>query len=225
MPRVLIVEDHTALAALVAEGLAGAGFEVDGAADGATALARVGVRRYDAVLLDWMLPRLDGMTVLRRLRDDGYDLPILLLTARDAVEDRVRGLDAGADDYVIKPFSLDELLARLRMVLRRRSGGAARVIEVADLRIDTGTRTVRRGGREVPLSSREYAVLECLALNRGRIVSRERLFAHAYGDEDGPESNVIEVFVGHLRRKIDLAGAVRLIHTRRGLGYVFGVCE
>lgn len=225
MPRLLLAEDHAPLARTLAEGLTLAGFETEVVGDGAAALARVRSRRYDALVLDWMLPQLDGLEVLRRLRGEGHDLPIVLLTARDAVEDRVLGLDAGADDYVVKPFALAELLARLRMVLRRRAGGAARVIEVADLEIDTAARRVRRGGREVVLSSREYAVLECLALHRGRVVTRDQLLAHAYAGDPEPESNVIEVFVGHLRRKIDRDEGPRLIHTRRGMGYVLGVGE
>ncbi len=225
MPRVLFAEDHAPLALALAEGLKGAGFDVEVVGDGATALTRARARRYDIVVLDWMLPQLDGLAVLRQLRGDGHDLPIVLLTARDAVDDRVRGLDAGADDYIVKPFALAELLARLRMVLRRRAGGAARVIEISDLEIDTAARVVRRGGREIVLSSREYAILECLALHRGRVVSRDQLIAHAYAGDIEPESNVIEVFVGHLRRKIDREDGPRLIHTRRGLGYVLQVGE
>lgn len=225
MVRLLLAEDHAPLARTLAEGLTLAGFDTEVVGDGAAALARVQSRRYDALVLDWMLPRLDGLEVLRRLRGEGHDLAIVLLTARDAVEDRVLGLDAGADDYVVKPFALAELLARLRMVLRRRAGGAARVIEVADLEIDTAARRVRRAGREVVLSSREYAVLECLALHRGRVVTRDQLVAHAYAGDPEPESNVIEVFVGHLRRKIDRDEGPRLIHTRRGMGYVLEVGE
>lgn len=225
MPRILLVEDHAPLAATIAEGLAGAGYEAEVVGDGAAALARVAERHFDILLLDWMLPHLDGMKVLNRLRRDGFDVPIVLLTARDAVEDRVRGLDAGADDYIIKPFAFDELLARLRMVLRRRAGGGGRVLEIGDLRIDTAARTVHRGPREIPLSSREYAVLECMALNRGRVVSRERLLMHAYGDDTEPESNVIEVYIAHLRRKIDRDGGRKLIHTRRGMGYILGPSE
>jgi DNA-binding response OmpR family regulator len=146
-----------------------------------------------------------------------------MLTARDAVENRVQGLDAGADDYLVKPFSLDELLARLRAVVRRTRGAAARVIEVDDLQVDTAARTVHRGGKEIPLSAREYRVLECLALNRGRIVSRDRLVEHAYDGEEEPESNVIDVYIGHLRRKIDRGHDQRLIQTRRGLGYILEV--
>ena len=225
MVRLLLAEDHAPLARTLAEGLTLAGFDTEVVGDGAAALARVQSRRYDALVLDWMLPRLDGLEVLRRLRGEGHDLAIVLLTARDAVEDRVLGLDAGADDYVVKPFALAELLARLRMVLRRRAGGAARVIEVADLEIDTAARRVRRAGREVVLSSREYAVLECLALHRGRVVTRDQLVAHAYAGDPEPESNVIEVFVGHLRRKIDRDEGPRLIHTRRGMGDVLEVGE
>lgn len=223
MDRVLVVEDHVPLAKKVAEGLAGAGYRTDVVGDGASALNRVQRAHYDAVVLDWMLPGMDGMTVLRRLRADGYEIPVVVLTARDAVEDRVRGLDAGADDYVVKPFALDELLARLRAAVRRSKGGRARMVEIEDLRIDTAARTVHRAGREIRLSSREYAVLECLALHRGRIVSRDQLMAHAYAGQEEPESNVIEVYVGHLRRKIDRGSHIKLIHTRRGLGYLLGV--
>jgi two-component system, OmpR family, copper resistance phosphate regulon response regulator CusR len=223
MARVLVVEDHDPLARVIAEGLAGAGYEPDVVADGRAAVDRVTRGEYVAVVLDWMLPGMDGLAVVHRLRSAGYDVPVVLLTARDAVSDRVRGLDAGADDYLIKPFALDELLARLRAAIRRRKGGTSRVVEIEDLRVDTGARRAHRGDREIPLSSREYAVLECLALNRGRIVTRDQLLAHTYPGEHEPASNIIDVYVAHLRRKIDDGGGPRLIHTRRGLGYLLGV--
>ncbi len=223
MARVLVAEDHDPLARLIAQGLAGAGYEPEIVFDGCTAVDRVARVDYAAVVLDWMLPQMDGLAALRRLRRDGYDLPVIMLTARDAIGDRVLGLDAGADDYLIKPFALDELLARLRAAIRRRKGGTSRVVEVEDLRIDTGARRVHRGARELHLSSREYAVLECLALNRGRIVTRDQLIAHTYPGEQEPASNIIDVYVAHLRRKIDDDSGPRLIHTRRGLGYLLGV--
>jgi two-component system copper resistance phosphate regulon response regulator CusR len=220
--RVLIVEDHRELARVIAEGLDGAGFRAEIVGDGRVALERLAHADYQAVVLDWMLPGLDGRSVLRRLREEGSDVPVVMLTARDEIRDRVSTLDEGADDYVVKPFALEELLARLRAVLRRHAGGATSFIDVADLRVDTVARTVHRSGREILLSSREYLVLECLALNRGRIVSRDRILAHAYAEDEPPASNVVEVYVGHLRRKIDSEGATPLLHTRRGLGYVLG---
>ena len=223
MTHVLVAEDHAPLARVIAEGLADAGYQVDVAGDGLDALDRVERGDYAAVVLDWMLPGLDGLSVLRRLRADGHALPILLLTARSAVADRVDGLDAGADDYLIKPFAFAELLARLRAAIRRRKGGTSRVVAVEDLRVDTGARRVHRGGREILLSSREYAVLEYLALHRDRVVTRDQLLAHTYPGDAEPASNIIDVYVAHLRRKIDGGPGPRLIHTRRGLGYLLGV--
>jgi two-component system copper resistance phosphate regulon response regulator CusR len=172
-------------------------------------------------VLDLMLPDIDGFGVLERLRKSGNDTPVLVLTARDQLGDRVTGLDKGADDYLVKPFEFDELLARLRALVRRSTrAGSTSVLAIADLEIDTQAKVARRGGAEIVLSAREYAILECLALRRGRVVSRETLLDSVYDGDELPESNVLEVYIAALRRKIDKDAAVKLIHTRRGLGYV-----
>ncbi len=226
-----MVEDNRRLAAVLTRGLREEGFSVITAEDGprGLALARDGHGEqaipFDVVILDWMLPGLDGLEVLTRLRDAGHDVPVLMLTAKDAVRDRVRGLEHGADDYLIKPFAFEELIARVRALYRRRQGASADTVRVADLEVDTRGKVVRRGGHAVELSAREFAVLECLAHNVGRVVTRERLHDYVYGRAEETGSNVIDVYVGHLRRKLDREGAPRIIHTRRGQGYVLEVRE
>jgi DNA-binding response OmpR family regulator len=221
--RVLVVEDNPKLGPMLVRGLEQEGHVAELAADGQQALVACATTRYDAIVLDLMLPGIDGLTVLDRLRHGADDTPVLVLTARDDLDDRVDGLDRGADDYLVKPFAFDELLARLRALVRRAKGaGASAVLRVADLEIDTAAKSARRAGRSIALSSREYAVLECLALRRGRIVSRDTLLETIYDGDEMPESNVVEVYIGALRRKIDRDHEVKLIRTRRGLGYVFG---
>lgn len=218
---VLVAEAHPPLARVIAEGLSAAGYTVEVVADGGAAADRAARGDLAALVLDRALPDLDG-PALARLRDAAHTLPVVLLLARDAAPPP--GLEPCAVEcsLLVKPFSLDELLARLRAAIHDHHAGAVRVLTVEDLRIDTGARRVHRGEREVPLSSREYAVLECLALHRGRIVSRDQLLAHVYPDSQEPGSNIIDVYVGHLRRKIDGGCHPRLIHTRRGLGYLLG---
>ncbi len=218
--QILVVEDNFQLAALLKRGLQEEGYSVAVAHTGEQGLANACAGDYDAVILDRMLPELDGLAVLRQLRQRGLRLPVLMLTARDTIDDRIAGLDAGADDYLVKPFAFAELLARLRALVRRTRGATANVVEIADLRVDTVSKCVHRGGRPIDLSAREYAVLECLAANRGRVVSRERLYTHVYGHTGDVASNVIDVYVAHLRKKVDRGFATKLIHTRRGLGYV-----
>jgi len=222
--RVLVVEDNRRLAATLTRGLREMGWSVVAAHDGPRGLAwaREGLKGqpFDVIVLDWMLPELDGVEVLHRLRGDGDGTPALMLTARDGVGDRVRGLETGADDYLVKPFAFEELVARIRALVRRTRGGNADVVRVADLEVDTRGRVVRRAGQPLDLSAREYEVLEILALNRGRVVSREQILSHVYEGPAEAGSNVVDVFVGHLRRKIDRDRAVKLIHTRRGQGYV-----
>ncbi|MCA9719841.1 MAG: response regulator transcription factor, partial [Myxococcales bacterium] len=201
--RVLVVEDHTQLARLLTRGLTEAGYEVDAVYDGKTGLERARDGRWSALVLDLQLPRLSGMEVLQALRADGSALPVLVLTARDAVTARVAGLDAGADDYLTKPFALEELLARLRALIRRSRGGACNKLTIDDLEVNTASKTARRGGEELRLSAREYAILEYLAEHQGRVVTRQTLLEHIYDGEDEPASNVIDVYVGYLRRKID----------------------
>jgi two-component system copper resistance phosphate regulon response regulator CusR len=218
--RVLVVEDYPPLARSLCQGIEEAGYAVDVARDGQEALLLAEHGSYDAIVLDLMIPKIDGLSVLDRLRRRGSEAGVLVLTAKDDVEDRVRGLDLGADDYVVKPFAFPELLARLRSVIRRRYRGATKTLRVADLEIDTLARTVTRGGTPIALSAREYALLEYLAARKGQIVSRAELLEHVYDFRSEPSSNVVDVYIGYLRRKLDDGREPKLIHTRRGLGYV-----
>lgn len=220
--RLLLIEDYLPLARALERGLREAGYGVDTAADGERGLALAEATAYDVVLLDLMLPGLDGSAVLERLRSARNPVGVIILTARQGVSDRIKGLDLGADDYVTKPFAFDELLARIRSVIRRRQGHAHAVIAVADLEVDTTARTVRRGAQVVPLSSREYALLEYLAARRGQTVTRSEIVEHVYDFGSAPSSNVVDVYIGYLRRKIDQDHDVKLIQTRRGLGYRLG---
>jgi DNA-binding response OmpR family regulator len=219
--RVLLIEDYAPLARSLAQGLREAGYAVDATGDGAEGLALAEANPYDALVLDLMVPKVDGLTILARLRARGSNAGVLIVTARDEVSSRVGGLDLGADDYLVKPFALEELLARLRAVIRRRYGAPANLVTVADLVIDAGARTVKRGGQSVSLSAREFALLEYLALRRGQVVTRTEIWEHVYDFAAEPSSNVVDVYVGYLRRKLGdgEAGAPRLIHTHRGLGY------
>jgi DNA-binding response OmpR family regulator len=219
--RVLLVEDYQPLARSVAQGLREAGYAVDVAGDGEEGLALSQANPYDALVLDLMVPKVDGITILRRLRAARSNVGVLIITARDQLEARVGGLDEGADDYLVKPFAFEELLARLRAVIRRRYQTTTNVISIGDLVIDSGARSVKRAGRGVTLSAREFALLEYLALRRGQVVSRTEVWEHVYDFAAEPSSNVIDVYVGYLRRKLGdgEGGAERLIHTHRGLGY------
>ena len=219
--RVLVIEDSERLRRSIAEALRLAGYAVDEEADGKTALWRAGGGEYDLVVLDLMLPGLDGFGILRGLRGKGVATPVIVLTARDAIDDRVRGLDAGADDYLVKPFAVEELLARCRVLLRRgASAGRGALLRVADLEIDTVARVVRRGGETIILPPREWALLELFAHHPGQVMSRTRIEAAIYDDAAEPMSNVVDAAVYGLRRKINRPGLVPLIHTRRGMGYV-----
>jgi DNA-binding response OmpR family regulator len=220
--RVLLVEDYAPLARSLAQGLREAGYFVDVTGDGEEALVSAETHPYDAIVLDLMVPKMDGLTILRRLRAGGSSSAVLILTARDQVPDRVAGLDLGADDYMVKPFALDELLARLRAVIRRRYQASSNVLRVGDLEIDATARVVKRAGATVSLSAREYALLEYLAMRRGQVVTRAEIWEHVYDFAAEPSSNVVDVYVGYLRRKIDAPHAVRLLQTHRGLGYSLG---
>jgi DNA-binding response OmpR family regulator len=220
--RALVVEDYVALRESLARGLRDTGYAVDATGEGREGLWYAENHPYDVIVLDLMLPGMSGLEVLKRLRNAGNTTPILVLTAKDAVADRVSGLDLGADDYMVKPFAFDELVARLRALVRRRYAQVDPVLRVADLEIDTRARRVRRGGTIVALSAREYALLEYLAHRVGHIVSRTELWDHAYDEAAEANSNVLDVHISHLRRKIDDGHATKLIHTRRGQGYVFG---
>ncbi|MBX5477493.1 MAG: response regulator transcription factor [Pyrinomonas methylaliphatogenes] len=223
--RVLLAEDDPRMARLIARGLREQAYAVDVAADGDEALYKVEINDYDIAILDVMLPKRDGFEVCRELRQKGWRRPILLLTARDAVEDRVRGLDLGADDYLTKPFAFKELMARLRALLRRSDELRPSIIRIADLEIDTNGQRVRRGGQPIELTAKEYALLEYLARNAGRIVRREEIAEHVWDERFDPFSNLIEVYINRLRRKIDEPFGTPLIHTRRGAGYVLDTMD
>ncbi len=218
--RILLVEDEPDAARMLAKGLREQAYAVDLAADGDAAIYQSSITDYDAVVLDVMLPGADGLHVCRELRKRGSPVPVLMLTARDAVEDRIAGLDCGADDYLAKPFAFGELLARLRAVIRRGARPPVpEVIQVGDLRLDTAARAVQRRNRPVSLTAREYALLEYLAHHAGSVVSRADIAEHVWDEHYDPLSNVIDVYVQRLRRKVDLPGQESLIRTRRGEGY------
>jgi len=220
--RLLVVEDYVPLRESLARGLKDANYAVDATGDGTEGLWYAENHPYDVILLDLMLPGVGGLEILKKLRATGNTTYVLVLTAKDAVEDRVRGLDAGADDYLVKPFAFDELLARLRAIIRRRYERVDPVIRIADLEVDTRARRARRAGSVIALSAREYALLEYLANRTGHIVSRTELWDHAYDQAAEPGSNVLDVHISHLRKKIDEGHDKKLIHTRRGQGYVLG---
>jgi DNA-binding response OmpR family regulator len=222
--RVLVVEDYAPLRKAVAQGLEEAGFAVDATGDGQEALWYAKGETYDAIILDLMLPGIDGLTLLRRLREAGNKTHVLILTAKDTLDDRVRGLNVGADDYLIKPFAFEELLARIRALIRRKYDAKDPLIRVSDLEVDTVRHVVRRGDQPIELTAREYALLEFLALRAGSLVTRSDIWEHVYEFHSSPESNVVDVYVGYLRKKIERSGSPRLIHTRRGQGYVLGEC-
>ena len=221
--RALVVEDYAPVRDAVCEGLVENGFAVDRAGDGEEGLWFAEQNPYDVIVLDLMLPKLDGLAVLTRLRKAGSTTPVLLLTARDGVDDRVRGLDSGADDYLVKPFAFAELLARVRALVRRRYDTRDPVVRIGDLEVDTVKRSVRRAGEPILLSAREYALLEYLALRAGELVTRTEIWEHVYDFASDTHSNVVDVYIGYLRKKLERDGAPKLIHTRRGLGYLLGV--
>ena len=215
------MEDERKVASFIRQGLEEEGHQVDVAEDGDSALdLAAGDPAYDLIVLDVVLPRRSGLAVLRTLRDRKVASPVLMLTARDAVSDRVAGLDAGADDYLTKPFAFEEFLARVRALLRRGSGQRAAILQVADLVLDPFRREATRNGRRITLTGREYALLEYLMRNAGRVLTRPMLAERVWGLDFDPESNVIDVYVGYLRRKVDAPGERRLLHTVRGAGYV-----
>ncbi len=216
--RILVVEDDRAIARVVRRGLEQAHFLVDVAVDGEQGLEWASTTTYGLVILDVMLPRMDGWSVCEQLRQQRNRVPILMLTARGALDDRVKGLEAGADDYLPKPFEFPELLARVRALLRRDKIHRTRVIRIADLEIDTSERTVKRAGTEVSLSQREYDLLEALAAREGQVLTREVIQERVWMDEES-YSNTVDVYVGLLRKKIDAAHSVKLIQTVRGVGY------
>ena len=220
--RLPIVEDHERLRRWLRKGLKEADFVVDATGDGREGLWYAQSNTYDAIILDLMLPGLDGLSILRALREAKREDPVLILTAKDTVPDRVTGLDLGADDYLVKPFAFDELLARVRALVRRGYGKHSPTIEIGDLRIDTRQRRVWRGGQEVELRAMEYKLLEYLARRLGETVRRSEIWEHLYDFGSQTTSNVVDVYIASLRRKLDRPGEPGLIQTRRGLGYVLG---
>ena len=225
--RILVVDDDRSVRESLRRSLAFNGYQVELANDGQSALDAVTAQRPDAMVLDVMMPRLDGLEVCRRMRAAGDELPILVLTARDAVSDRVAGLDAGADDYLPKPFALEELLARLRALLRRRTpdeiasgAGQSKPLEFADLSLDPETREVRRGDRSISLTRTEFSLLELLLQNPRRVLTRAQILEQVWGYDFPTTGNALEVYIGYLRRKTEAEGEPRLIHTVRGVGYV-----
>ena len=219
--RILLVEDEIRVAGFIAKGLREQSYAVDVAADGERASYFAAINQYDLVILDVMLPVKNGYAVCRELRAGGFRAPILMLTARDSVDDRVQGLDCGADDYLIKPFDFKELLARLRALSRRSGPPRPEVLRVADLQINTASHAVTRAGRSVNLTAKEYALLEYLVLHRDRVLGREQIAEHVWDESFDPLTNVIDVYIKRLRVKLEDAGC--LIRTRRGEGYILSV--
>jgi two-component system, OmpR family, response regulator MprA len=217
--RILVVDDEPAVRDALRRALQLEGYEVELAGDGQEALDRLSQNGVDAVVLDVSMPRLDGLEACRRLRKDGHSLPVLMLTARDEVSDRVAGLDAGADDYVVKPFALEELLARLRALLRRAGPADGDVLRFADIELDPATREVRRGGDSIELTRTEFSLLELFLLNPRQVLTRSIIFERVWGYDFGFGSNSLDVYIGYLRRKTEQGGKPRLIQTIRGVGY------
>lgn len=218
--KILVVEDQKRMANLLKKGLEENSFIVDLAFDGEEGLYMAGNYPYDAILLDITLPLMDGLTILKTLRLKQSEVPILMITARSEIESRVKGLNFGADDYIVKPFDFSELMARLRSVIRRSKGKLSPLVTIHDLTLDTNSRIVRRNGREITLSATEYNLLEYLALNSGRVISRTELTEHIYDTDFDRDSNVIDVYVNHLRNRLDKGFDRQLIFTVRGAGYM-----
>lgn len=223
--RIILIEDEKQLAGIIKKGLEEEGYTVDAASNGEEGLYMAENFPADAVVLDIMLPKMDGLAVLGRMRKKGVKTPVLLLTARDATSDKIKGLDTGADDYLTKPFEFGELLARIRALIRRKADVKEAVIRIADMEINTASHEVKRGGKTVPLSAREYALLEYLAHRMGNVVSRSEITEHIYSEEFDLDSNVVDVYINYLRNKIDKGFKKKLIHTIRGAGYMLKQSE
>ena len=218
--KVLVVEDNELLRKAITQRLRESGFAVDETGDGPEGLWMATENKYTVAILDLMLPGLDGLDLLKKLRKTNEETSVLIITARDQVGDRVSGLDAGADDYMVKPFALEELLARVRALTRRKHFVKNPVLKIGDLEIDTRRRSIARSGTEIDLTAREYSLLELLALRAGEVVSRAEIWEQLYDFNQDPESNVVDVFIAYLRRKIESEDKPKLIHTRRGMGYI-----
>ncbi len=218
--RLLVVEDQKDLNKIIAKHLTAEGYSVDSCFDGEEALDYIDMADYDGIILDIMMPKMDGLAVLRQMRAEGNDTPVLFLTARDAVEDRVEGLDTGASDYLIKPFAFEELLARIRAMTRKASGIQSSTFTAADLVMDTAAHTVSRGGRDITLSAKEFALLEYLLRNKGKVLSRTMIENNLWNFDYAGGTNAVDVYIRYLRKKIDDDFEQKLIHTVRGSGYI-----
>ncbi|MBI3815875.1 MAG: response regulator transcription factor [Nitrospinae bacterium] len=218
--RIILIEDEKRLAHIIKKGLEEAGYSVDVSHDGEEGLYMAENFPADAIILDIMLPEMDGLSILGNIRKKGIKTPVILLTAKDTIADKIKGLDAGADDYLTKPFEFGELLARIRSLLRRKTDVKEAVIRVADMEIDTASHEVKRGGKFIPISAKEYAVLEYLAYNKNTVITRTDLTEHIYDESFDTQSNVVDVYINFLRNKIDRGFKKKLIHTVRGSGYI-----
>ena len=218
--RILIVEDEKSLNRIMAKQLKASGYSVDCAFNGEEAYELISMTDYDAAVFDVMMPKIDGFSLLKKIRKEGNSLPVLFLTARDSIEDRVEGLDIGADDYLVKPFAFEELLARIRVIIRKNSVSKSNIITVADLTVDISSRKVTRCGKDISLSAKEYELLQYLAVNNGIVLSREKIEDHIWNYDYEGGTNVVDVYIRYLRKKIDEGFNKKLIHTVRGMGYV-----
>ncbi len=218
--RILVAEDEKSLNRIIAKQLKASGYSVDCAFNGEEAYDLIGMTDYDAAVFDVMMPKIDGFALLKKIRNEGSNLPVLFLTARDSIEDRVEGLDIGADDYLVKPFAFEELLARIRVIIRKNSVSKSNIISVADLTVDISSRKVTRDGKDISLSAKEYELLQYLAVNNGIVLSREKIEDHIWNYDYEGGTNVVDVYIRYLRKKIDDGFDKKLIHTVRGMGYV-----
>lgn len=218
--RILIAEDQKDLNRIITKRLSAEGYYVDSCFDGEEALSYIEMAEYDGIILDIMMPKRDGLSVLHSLREKGIGTPVLFLTARDAVEDRVLGLDSGADDYLVKPFAFDELIARIRAMTRKSAGNSSNIFSVADLVMDTASHTVTRGGKEIALSAKEFSLLEYLLRNKGHVLSRTMIENNLWNFDYSGGTNAVDVYIRYLRKKVDDGFEPKLIHTVRGCGYV-----
>lgn len=218
--RILIAEDQKDLNRIITKRLSAEGYSVDSCFDGEEALSYIEMAEYDGIILDIMMPKRDGLSVLHSLRKKGIGTPVLFLTARDTVEDRVLGLDSGADDYLVKPFAFDELIARIRAMTRKSAGNSSNIFSVADLVMDTASHTVTRGGKEIALSAKEFSLLEYLLRNKGHVLSRTMIENNLWNFDYSGGTNAVDVYIRYLRKKVDDGFEPKLIHTVRGCGYV-----
>lgn len=218
--RILVVEDYTPLRKAMVESLETAGYAVDSSADGEEGLWYAQNHDYDTIILDIMLPRMNGLEILQAIRNEGKGVPMIIISARDSVDNRIEGLDAGADDYLVKPFALKEMLARVRAQIRKGYGKKTTLLSIGDLSIDIPAKRVLRGELEIKLTSREYSLLEYLALREGEVVSRQEIWDHVYNYYEDASSNAVDVYIGYLRKKLSLGGGASYIQTRRGQGYL-----